>query len=81
MIGTSVGTLVTGLIVGHLRTRHPLFGRIPDGAVALMTSLDPPNLNLPVLPFLEIVAMYTPLPQFGHGTPRTQIDSAAAVVR
>lgn len=38
-IGTSVGALVAGLIVGHLRTRHPLFGRIPDGAVALMTSL------------------------------------------
>jgi putative transport protein len=39
MIGTSVGALVAGLLVGHLRTRHPLFGRIPDGAVALMTSL------------------------------------------
>lgn len=38
-LGTSVGALVAGLIVGHLRTRHPLFGRIPDGAVALMTSL------------------------------------------
>ncbi len=39
VIGTSVGALVAGLVVGHLRTRHPLFGRIPDGAVALMTSL------------------------------------------
>lgn len=38
-IGTSVGALVAGLVVGHLRTRHPLFGRIPDGAVSLMTSL------------------------------------------
>lgn len=38
-IGTSVGALIAGLIVGHMRTRHPLFGRIPDGAVALMTSL------------------------------------------
>lgn len=38
-IGTSVGVLVAGLIVGHLRIRHPLFGRIPDGAVSLMTSL------------------------------------------
>lgn len=38
-LGTSVGALVAGLIVGHLRTRHPLFGRIPDGAIALMTSL------------------------------------------
>ena len=39
VLGTSVGALVAGLIVGHLRTRHPLFGRIPDGAVALMTAL------------------------------------------
>jgi putative transport protein len=38
-LGTSVGALVAGLIVGHLRTRHPLFGRIPEGAVALMTAL------------------------------------------
>jgi len=38
-IGTSVGVLVAGLIVGHLRIRHPLFGRIPDSAVSLMTSL------------------------------------------
>lgn len=38
-MGTSVGALLAGLIVGHLRTRHPLFGRIPDGAIALMTSL------------------------------------------
>jgi putative transport protein len=38
-IGTSVGALLAGLLVGHLRTRHPLFGRIPDGAVSLMTSL------------------------------------------
>lgn len=38
-IGTSVGALLAGLLVGHLRTRYPLFGRIPDGAVTLMTSL------------------------------------------
>ena len=38
-LGTSVGALVAGLIVGHMRTRYPLFGRIPDGAVALMTAL------------------------------------------
>ena len=38
-LSTSVGTLLAGLLVGHLRTRYPLFGRIPDGAVALMTSL------------------------------------------
>jgi putative transport protein len=38
-LGTSIGTLLAGLLVGHLRTRNPLFGRIPDGAVAFMTSL------------------------------------------
>jgi len=38
-LSTSVGTLLAGLIVGHLRTRHPLFGRIPGDAIALMTSL------------------------------------------
>jgi putative transport protein len=38
-LSTSVGTLLAGLVVGHLRTHYPLFGRIPDAAVALMTSL------------------------------------------
>jgi putative transport protein len=38
-LGTSVGTLLAGLIVGYLRVRYPLFGRIPDGAVSLMTAL------------------------------------------
>ncbi|SJM34951.1 hypothetical protein [Mesorhizobium delmotii] len=38
-LSTSVGTLLAGLLVGHLRTRYPLFGRIPDGAIAFMTSL------------------------------------------
>lgn len=38
-LSTSVGALLAGLLVGHLRTRFPLFGRIPDGAVALMTAL------------------------------------------
>ena len=38
-LSTSVGTLLAGLLVGHLRTRYPLFGRIPDGAVSFMTSL------------------------------------------
>jgi putative transport protein len=38
-LSTSVGTLLAGLLVGYLRTLYPLFGRIPDGAVALMTSL------------------------------------------
>src|SRR5215510_4280253 len=31
--------LLAGLLVGHLRTRHPLFGRIREGAIAFMTSL------------------------------------------
>ena len=30
-LSTSVGTLLAGLLVGHLRTRYPLFGRIPMG--------------------------------------------------
>lgn len=38
-LSTSVGTLIAGLVVGHLRTHFPLFGRIPDDAVSLMTSL------------------------------------------
>jgi putative transport protein len=38
-LSTSVGTLLAGLLVGHMRTRFPLFGRIPDGAISLMTSL------------------------------------------
>src|SRR4029450_9437187 len=38
-LSTSVGTLLAGLLVGHLRTRYPLFGRIPEGAVNFMTSL------------------------------------------
>jgi putative transport protein len=38
-LSTSVGTLLAGLLVGYLRTRLPQFGRIPDGAVNLMTSL------------------------------------------
>ena len=31
-LSTSVGTLLAGLLVGHLRTRYPLFGRLPEGA-------------------------------------------------
>jgi len=38
-LSTSVGTLLAGLLVGYLRTRFPHFGRIPDGAINLMTSL------------------------------------------
>lgn len=38
-LSTSVGTLLAGLLVGHLRSQYPLFGRIPDGAINFMTSL------------------------------------------
>ena len=38
-LGTSVGTLLAGLVVGYLHSVRPNFGRIPEGAVALMTSL------------------------------------------
>ena len=38
-LGTSVGTLLAGLMVGWVHSLRPGFGRIPDGAVALMTSL------------------------------------------
>lgn len=38
-LGTSVGTLLAGIATGYLRTVRPLFGRVPDGAVAFMQSL------------------------------------------
>lgn len=38
-LGTSVGTLLAGVMTGHLRTVRPIFGQIPDGAVAFMQSL------------------------------------------
>jgi len=38
-LGTSVGTLIIGLIAGYAHSRHPVFGRIPEGALSLMTSL------------------------------------------
>lgn len=38
-LSIGVGVLLAGLLVGHLRTRFPLFGRIPDAAVSLMTAL------------------------------------------
>ncbi|WP_421567253.1 hypothetical protein [Stenotrophomonas sp. PD6] len=37
-IGSSVGALLGGIAVGHLRARRPLFGRVPDSAVKLMQS-------------------------------------------
>ena len=38
-LGTSVGTLLAGIMAGYLRSVRPLFGQIPDGAVAFMQSL------------------------------------------
>lgn len=38
-IGTSVGTLLAGLVVGYVHSVRPLFGRIPDGAISLMNAL------------------------------------------
>ena len=38
-LSTSVGTLLAGIVVGYLRSLYPLFGRIPEGSIALMTSL------------------------------------------
>jgi putative transport protein len=38
-LGTSVGTLLAGLLVGYVHSRRPVFGRIPDGAIELMKSL------------------------------------------
>ncbi|RYD38172.1 MAG: aspartate-alanine antiporter [Verrucomicrobiaceae bacterium] len=37
-IGTSVGTLLAGVMTGYIRSVRPLFGRVPDGAVAFMQS-------------------------------------------
>ena len=38
-LSTSGGALLAGLILGHLRTVHPTFGRIPGPALALMNTL------------------------------------------
>lgn len=38
-LGTSVGTLLAGLLVGWFRSVVPWFGRIPDGAVLFMRSM------------------------------------------
>jgi putative transport protein len=38
-LGTSVGTLIAGLVIGWLRTVRPTFGRFPDAAIMLMRSL------------------------------------------
>lgn len=38
-LGTSVGTLLVGLIIGWIRSLRPWFGRIPDGAILFMRSI------------------------------------------
>lgn len=38
-IGTSVGTLIAGLLTGYLHSVRPVFGRIPGGAIAFMSSI------------------------------------------
>ena len=38
-LGTSVGTLLAGLLVGWFRSLVPWFGRIPDTAVLFMRSI------------------------------------------
>lgn len=35
-IGSSVGTLVAGIVTGYVRSVRPVFGRIPDGAIKFM---------------------------------------------
>ena len=38
-LGTSVGTLLAGLLVGWFRSRVPWFGGIPEGAILFMRSM------------------------------------------
>ena len=38
-IGTSVGVLLAGIVTGFARSRRPLFGRVPDGAVRFMQAI------------------------------------------
>jgi len=38
-LGTSVGTLLAGLLVGWARSTRPWFARIPDGAILFMRSM------------------------------------------
>jgi putative transport protein len=37
-LGTSVGTLLAGVVLGYIRSVRPIFGRVPDGAVSFMQS-------------------------------------------
>jgi len=38
-LGTSVGTLLAGVVTGYIRSVRPLFGRVPDAAVSFMQSI------------------------------------------
>lgn len=38
-VGTSIGTLLAGLLTGYLHSVRPLFGRIPGGAIAFMSAI------------------------------------------
>ena len=38
-LGTSVGTLLAGVLVGWMRSVKPWFGRIPDAAISFMKSI------------------------------------------
>jgi putative transport protein len=38
-LGTSVGTLLAGVVTGYLRSLRPLFGCVPDAAVSFMQSI------------------------------------------
>jgi putative transport protein len=38
-LGTSVGTLLAGILVGWLRSVKPWFGRMPDAAISFMKSI------------------------------------------
>jgi putative transport protein len=38
-MGTSIGTLIAGLLTGYLHSIRPLFGRIPDGAISFMSAI------------------------------------------
>lgn len=39
VLGTSVGTLLAGVVVGWIRSVKPWFGRMPDAAVSFMKSM------------------------------------------
>jgi putative transport protein len=38
-MGTSIGTLLAGLLTGYLHSVRPLFGRIPGGAISFMSAI------------------------------------------